>query len=110
MKHKPCPFCHSTDLEFTSNITYGHGDCGYTAWIECSNCGARHGHISDYGHPNDEAEHKAWCIWDGHTTPYVPKEIPSSELTEMELGFKRMLEQYGKEMSLYEFLMSFKSI
>lgn len=104
MKHRPCPLCHSTDLEFTSNITYGHGDCGYTAWIECQNCGAQHGHVSDYGYPGDGAEHKAWCIWDGVKKEYVPKEVPEEEMTEEEKMWKRILDKYGKDMSIDEFL------
>jgi hypothetical protein len=106
MKHRPCPFCNSTDLGFTSNVSYGHGDCGYNGWIECQNCGAQHGHVFDYGYPDEESEHKAWCIWDGVKREYIPKETPLDELSEQERLMRQIAEKYGRTMSLFEFLLA----
>jgi len=110
IKHRPCPFCGSNDLEFNSEISHGHGDCGFEGWIECENCGARHGHVSDYGHPSLKDEHKAWNIWDGKKRRFKIEDYEDDdELSEEEKERRRVFDSLVKEsdsMSLLEFLNS----
>jgi len=100
IKHKPCPFCGSTKLHYQSSIQNGHGDCTFEGWIECE-CGARNGFVGDWGHPTSESEHKSWCKWDGVARPYKP---PRTKLTKEEMLMLRLMEKYGKPMSLLEFI------
>ena len=97
IKHKPCPFCGSTKLQYRSSVQYGHGDCTFEGWIECE-CGARNGFVGDWGMPTNESEHKSWCKWDGVERPYIPQKPTTKE----EL-FTKIVEYYGN-MSLLEFL------
>ena len=64
IKPLPCPFCGSTDLFFTYETSYGHGNCAFSnARIKCRNCSGAKGDGSSYGSPSQEDELKAWKQW-----------------------------------------------
>ena len=108
MKHKPCPFCGSTDLEFVSDVQYGHGDCGFTGWIECQECESRYARVGDWGTPSAEDEHEAWCKYDGKKRKFKAEdyedEDESEEYKEQRRVFNEILKKYGGSLSLLDFL------
>jgi len=107
---KPCPFCGSTNLSFTTNVTYGHGDCGYTgARIICNDCIAAKG-LSDYGYTTKATEvsaANAWNVRDGVAAEPVVIEFDNEDLTEEEKMHQKLVEKYSN-MSVLEFLETFK--
>jgi hypothetical protein len=106
-KHKPCPFCGSTNLNYRSNVQHGHGDCTFEGWIECG-CGARNGFVGNWGMGSHEDEHNAWNKWDGKKTPFRLEDYETKQETEEREKFSGIFDKY-KDMGMLEFLNSLNS-
>jgi len=108
---KPCPFCGSDKLTFSSYQQHGHGDTGYTGGrIICLDCDATRG-LYDYGLPNNatiENAINAWNTRDGNNDVAVRYVDPPRQLTEEEEMYLELAKKYSN-MSVMEFLTQFNN-
>lgn len=60
---KPCPKCGAGEPKYKTIVSYGHGDCGHEAWVECGVCGIRAKSVHGWGHPGIESKLKSYKNW-----------------------------------------------